>query len=343
MYVPPAYEFPEKFFVHSVPGQQPIAVDAAGVPLPTQPVWGTKAVGGDEVGQLAVEMPDGTMYMPPPLYPPAGEPPEEWPPDDWGAEDEGAPNDTADENDAPDTVEAAADQGPDSGSADPAGVGDVADEDLRIATGTEMSGEGAVEEGELAAPTNDARVETEADAERPFDRDVSDLLTAGLVETTPEPDDSAFLEVPVGVDEVSIDPIPMPGEAMPVGGDEVSTDPIPMPGEAMPVGGDEVSATPITLPGQEMPVGGDEVSATPITLPGQEMPVGGDEVSATPITLPGQEMPVGGDEVSATPITLPGQEMPVGVMRCLRRRSRCRVRRCRWGVRGVCDADYFAD
>ena len=74
---------------------------------------------GMAVSDYAV-LPDGTMYIPPPLYPPAGEPPEEWPPPGWGDEDDQEPVTREVEDEGEDSVEVAVDQGPDVASAEPA-------------------------------------------------------------------------------------------------------------------------------------------------------------------------------------------------------------------------------
>jgi len=333
MYEAPAYEFPEDFFIHTFPDGSMVAVDASGTPLPIQPELGH---GGPEMAAESdyAVLSDGTMYIPPPLYPPAGEPPDEWPPPGWGVEDDETSATSEVEDEAEGFVEAAIDQGPDRANADSDEATSLGDsENLWPPIGAEAQGEIAAGDELVTVSIDDARSDTDVAAEVPVDSDVSDLLTAGLVETptggeAPGTSDAPAFdaelvrealdpapgqELPVGVDEVSATPITLPGEELPVGVDEVSATPITLPGEEFPVGGEEVSTLPIPLPGEELPAGGDDVSATPITLPSQEFPVGGDEVSATPITLPGEEFPVGGGEVSATPITLPEPPSSGGV------------------------------
>ena len=45
--VPPVYEFPEKFFIHTASDGSMTAVDASGVPLPTQPKMGHSGAGSE--------------------------------------------------------------------------------------------------------------------------------------------------------------------------------------------------------------------------------------------------------------------------------------------------------
>ena len=316
-YVP---TYPDGFFIHTFSDGSMTAVDASGVPLPIQPELGH---GGPEMlaeSDYAV-LPDGTVYIPPPLYPPDGEPPEEWPPPDWETEVEGASTDTADESDDPDTLEVAADQGPESGSADPAdpfGTDDGGEDDLQTPIEAESPGEEAVEEvvvggrvddtrGVAESPVEESldradatRVVAESPVEESLERADSDLLTAGLVETPPEQSAPTTADASIVSDMVSNDPILMPSEEVPVGIDEVTGLPIPIP-------------TPI--PGGEVPVGVDEVSTLPVPIPtpvpGGEVPVGVVEVSATPNALPTEPPTAGADEVIA--LDRKGGDLPVGI------------------------------
>ena len=249
MYEAPAYEFPEDFFIHTFPDGSMVAVDASGTPLPIQPELGH---GGPEMAAESdyAVLSDGTMYIPPPLYPPAGEPPDEWPPPGWGVEDDETSATSEVEDEAEGFVEAAIDQGPDRANADSDEATSLGDsENLWPPIGAEAQGEIAAGDELVTVSIDDARSDTDVAAEVPVDSDVSDLLTAGLVETP------TGGEAPGTSDAPAFD-AELVREALD-----------PAPGQELPVGVDEVSATPITLPGEEFPVGGGEVSATPITLP----------------------------------------------------------------------------
>ena len=296
VYEAPVYEFPEEFFIHTFSDGSMTAVDASGVPLPIQPEMGHGGPEGMAVSDYAV-LPDGTMYIPPPLYPPAGEPPEEWPPPGWGDEDDQEPVTSEVEDEAEDSVEAAVDQGPDVASAEPATPspdGDGIDDVESAPIGSEM--EGDVDTDEVAPPADASRAEEDSPVGDTESLEVAELLTAGLVDAPSE-----------GV--VSATPIQLPGDP----------EPVPVPDGPVPVGGDEVSATPITLPGQEVPVGGDEVSGLPVPIPGGELPTGGEDVSVLPIPVP--EPPASGgvdpapersvdDEIA---LDRKGGDAPVGV------------------------------
>ncbi|MEA3511074.1 MAG: hypothetical protein U9R51_06525 [Actinomycetota bacterium] len=280
-YVAPTYEFPEEFFIHTAVDGSMTAVDATGVPLPTQPEMHHGMDDGDL--DFAV-LPDGTKYEADSLYPPPGEPPEEWPPEEPAASED-AGEDVADESPVAPQEE--------TGGEPPS----TADDAAKSYTGVHMSEEDVLLDEDWSGDEPATEVVTVRASE--------DLLTAGLVDTGPG-------------GEVSVIPINVPDGSMPVGDEVVSAIPITLPDEPTPVGDEVVSAIPITLPGEEMPVGdgvvsgpGGEVSVIPINIPDGSMPVGDEVVSATPIPLP-DEPPVLGDEVvSVLPVPVPEPPIPV--------------------------------
>ena len=273
------YTLPTDYLVHRDPVLGPVAVDANGVPLPSQPPFQTVI---DESGSEVYLVKDGSQYSPPPFYPPPGDPPEEWPPS-GGETAGGSENEMFAETVEPEEALAS----------DP---GDAM-EDLLIAG---LEGPGGTAPGEA---TTDASTEAD-DATRPVieGEDVPDdpsVVPQGDTEDASPPPADESMRSYTGVlheeGEVLVDDDWSEGESRE---QEVSTEQVSeqllTAGLNDSISGDgEVSATPITLPGEEMPVGDGEVSATPITLPGEEMPVGG------------EEMPVGGEEVSVLPIPVP--------------------------------------
>jgi hypothetical protein len=181
----PTYVPPTNFTVHYEPGKGPIAVDADGVPLPSQPAIQMVLNAKGEQAYKAI-LPDGTQLQPAAYYPPAGPPPEAWPPEtESDPGDPGTEGLLDEESGAEETSEGAV-PAAEEGSA--AGV-EVFDEaaagqaEAVAGVGTAAVEAGAIEEA--AHPTIEER--SEGTSGESWEKVPEELLTAGLVEPQEDP------------------------------------------------------------------------------------------------------------------------------------------------------------